>query len=78
MQRILDYGEGWVFTPSHFLDLGSRTAVALALMRYKRAGTIRQIARGLYELPRQDALIGQLAFRRCHRAGGAGARCHSA
>jgi len=61
MQRILDHGEGWVFTPSHFLDLGSRTAVALALMRYKRADTIRQIARGLYELPRQDALIGQLA-----------------
>jgi len=60
-QRILDHGGGWVFTPSHFLDLGSRTAVALALMRYKRTGTIRQIARGLYELPRHDVLIGQLA-----------------
>ncbi len=61
MRRIVEHGEGWVFTPSHFLDLGSRGAVDTALKRYKHAGAIRQIARGLYEFPRRHALIGQVA-----------------
>jgi hypothetical protein len=61
MRCIIEHGEGWVFTPSHFLDLGSRDAVDTALKRYTRAGSIRKIARGLYELPRQHALIGYVA-----------------
>jgi len=59
--RIIGHGKGWVFTPAHFMDLGSRTAVATALMRYKRNGTIRQIARGLYDYPRIDPVLGILA-----------------
>lgn len=49
--RIKAKGTGWVFTPADFLDLGSRTAVGLALMRHARAGTIRKVARGLYDYP---------------------------
>lgn len=33
LRRIVAKGEGWVFTPSDFQDLGSRTAVDLALGR---------------------------------------------
>src|SRR5665213_85775 len=38
----------WVFTPADFSDLGSRTAVATALMRAKASGRVRSPARGLY------------------------------
>jgi hypothetical protein len=49
-----------VFTPSHFQNIGSRTAVDLALMRHTRAGNIRQLARGLYDYPRQHPTLGFL------------------
>ncbi len=58
--RILSKGRGWVFTPADFLDLGSRTAVGLALMRHARAGTIRQLARGLYDYPVQHLRFGTI------------------
>jgi len=61
VKRIRGHGRGWVFSPTDFKDLGSRTAVALALMRYKRGGKIRQIARGLYDYPRIDKDLGVLA-----------------
>ena len=56
--RILAKGKGWVFTPAEFLDLGSRTAVGLALMRQARARAIRQLARGLYEVPTSHPRLG--------------------
>lgn len=59
--RIAGHGKGWVFTPAHFKDLGSRTAVATAIKRYKQNGTIRQVARGLYDYPRTDPQLGVLA-----------------
>ena len=58
LSRIKAKREGWVFTPTDFLDLGSRTAVGLALMRHARAGTIRKLARGLYDYPRQHPKLG--------------------
>jgi len=61
LERIHRHGPGWVFTPSHFTDLGSRTAVASALKRHNQAGAIRQIARGLYEVPRHDPQLGLLS-----------------
>jgi len=45
LNRIRSKGAGWVFTPADFHDLGSRTGIDLALLRHKRAGTIRQLAR---------------------------------
>ena len=47
-----------MFTPADFADLGSRTAVATALKRHKAARTIRQIARGLYDVPRRHPKLG--------------------
>lgn len=60
LQRIEAQQPGWVFTPNDFADLGSRTAVASALKRHKDAGRIRLLGRGLYDLPRQHALLGTL------------------
>lgn len=55
-------GEGGrVFTPEDFLDLGSRTAVGVALLRLERAGKILRVARGLYHRPRHDPRLGLLA-----------------
>jgi hypothetical protein len=51
ISRIYGHGNGWVFTPAHFSDLGSRDAVASALRRYRQSGLIRQLARGLYDYP---------------------------
>lgn len=60
LQRVISKKRGWVFTPADFLDLGSRTAVGLALMRHARAGTIRQLARGLYDYPVQNPRLGTI------------------
>jgi len=60
LERIRANAPEWIFTPADFTDLGSRTAVASALKRHKAAGTIRQYARGLYGVPRQHSLLGEL------------------
>ena len=56
--RIFGNGRGWVFTPKHFQDIGSGSAIDSALRRFKAAGTIRQLARGLYDYPVQDPVLG--------------------
>jgi len=61
LSRITATGPGWVFTPSNFIDLGSRDAIASALKRHKKEGLIRQLARGLYDYPRQDRQLGILS-----------------
>ncbi|MGV8057605.1 MAG: DUF6088 family protein [Smithellaceae bacterium] len=60
ISRIYGHGNGWVFTPDNFKDLGSRDAIASALKRYKQAGMIRQLARGLYNYPKVDPQLGLL------------------
>jgi len=60
LKRIHGHGRGWVFTPDHFKDLGSRNAIASALKRHKQSGLIRQLARGLYDYPRIDPELGPL------------------
>ena len=60
LDRIRRHGAGWVFTPADFHDLGNRGAVAIALKRHKDAGLIRQVARGLYDVPRQHKALGVL------------------
>lgn len=61
LRRIYGKGAGWVFTPNHFKDLGSRNAIASALKRHKKAGTIRQLARGLYDYPVKHPVLGTVA-----------------
>jgi len=60
INRIYGHGRGWVFTPDHFKDIGSRDAIASTLKRYKQAGLIRQLARGLYVYPQSDPQLGLL------------------
>jgi len=60
-RRIQARGDGWVFSPADFLDLGSRLAVDKALSRMAAAGSIRRVARGLYDVPKQHPIVGTTA-----------------
>lgn len=51
---------GHVFTPFDFLDLGSPHSVGMTLLRLARAGTLRHLGRGLYDVPRTHPLLGEL------------------
>ncbi len=59
-KRIHSKDRGFVFTKSHFLDIGNRTAVAKALERLAESGTIRRLARGLYDCPEKHPTLGEL------------------
>jgi hypothetical protein len=48
-----------VWTPSDFVNLGSRAAVDKVLQRLATAGDLRRIDRGLYDRPRKNSLTGQ-------------------
>ena len=52
-----------VYTARDFLDLGSRHAVDQTLSRHSRAGRLRKVARGMYDLPRIDPQLGPLSPR---------------
>lgn len=60
MSIIQEHGRGYVFTPKDFLDLGSREAIDTALSRLTTNGDIRRLARGLYDYPKQNKLLGDL------------------
>jgi hypothetical protein len=54
-------GRGSVLVPADFLDLGSREAIDIALHRLARKGTIRRLARGVYDFPKQHPVLGLLS-----------------
>jgi len=58
--RIKGSKRGSVFTPAHFSDIGSRDAIDKALSRMTKSGDVRRIARGLYDYPIIDPLLGEL------------------
>ena len=60
-RRIRRSGDGCVFSPAQFLDLSNRSAVGVGLHRLAKAGKIRRIRRGLYDLPRSHPITGQTA-----------------
>ena len=60
VSRVYGNKRGWVFTPNHFLDLGSRAAIDQVLGRLARLGTIRRLARGLYDYPRKHTSFGDI------------------
>lgn len=47
-----------VWTPTDFLDLGSRKAVDQALHRLVDSNAVRRIERGLYDIPHVDVITG--------------------
>lgn len=61
LSRVYGHKRGWVFSPSSFLDLGSRAAVGMALKSLCDRGLIRRLARGLYDYPKQHPKLGELA-----------------
>ena len=60
LNRIYGSGRGSVFTPSDFLDLGSRAAIDKALSRLAQKGTLRRLHRGLYDYPKSHPVMGTL------------------
>lgn len=52
---------GTVFAPRHFQGFGSPAAVRQALSRLVKAGKIRRIRQGLYDLPLEHPVIGKTA-----------------
>src|SRR5271169_6486134 len=54
-------GRGSVFVPADFLNLGRREAIGIALHRLARKGTIRRLARGVYDFPKQHPVLGPLS-----------------
>lgn len=54
-------GRGSVFVPADFVSIGSREAVDVTLHRLARQGTIRRLARGVYDFPKEHPVLGPLA-----------------
>lgn len=50
-----------VFSTRDFSDFGKGPAIGQALSRLVKAGTLRRVRQGLYDLPRSHPLIGQTA-----------------
>ena len=69
--RRIRASKGSVWSAGEFADLGSRSALDQALRRLWLAGTIRKVARGLYDYPQKGgasaselhALTGQRRLR---------------
>jgi hypothetical protein len=61
MKRVRAKGRGWVFTPRHFVDFGTRGAVDMALSRLAKVGDIRRVGRGIYDYPRRHDKLGALS-----------------
>ena len=61
VSRIYRKLRGWVFTPNHFLDLGSRSAVGNSLSQLTAAGTIRRLAFGLYDYLQKHPKLGLIS-----------------
>lgn len=49
-----------MFVPADFLNIGSRKAVDVALHRLAKQGTIRRLARGVYDFPKEHPVLGPL------------------
>jgi hypothetical protein len=60
MNRMTRQGAGWVCTLADFAEMGSPQSVGMALLRLVRQGKVRRLARGFYDLPRRDPLLGEL------------------
>ena len=58
VQRLRRQGQGKVFTPKDFLDLGSRESVDQALSRLAKAVTVQRLGRGLYCYPKINKRLG--------------------
>lgn len=56
--RIRRLKRGAVFTPMDFLDIASRGTIDMTLGSLLAKGEIRRLARGIYDSPRRNELLG--------------------
>jgi hypothetical protein len=61
LKRAKAVGLGSALTPKAFADLGNRAAVDQALSRLSKAGKIRRISRGVYDVPKNHPTLGPLS-----------------
>src|SRR5260370_8129664 len=61
LKRLKAASPGAAFTPKAFGDLGNRAAVDQALSRLTKAGKIRRISRGVYDIPKNHPTLGPLS-----------------
>jgi len=61
LERVKAASPGAAFTPKAFDDLGNRAAVDQALSRLTKAGKIRRISRGVYDIPKNHPTLGPLS-----------------
>jgi len=61
LRRAKAAGPGSALTPRAFDDLGNRAAVDQALSRLTKAGKIRRISRGVYDVPKNHPTFGPLS-----------------
>ena len=61
LTAIQSRGRGCVFVPADFLEIGSREAIDVTLHRLARNGTIRRLARGVYDFPKDHPVLGRLS-----------------
>lgn len=59
-KAIKALGHGSVFVPTDFLSFGSRQAIDIVLHRLVQKGTIRRLARGIYDFPEEHPKLGKL------------------
>lgn len=72
--RIRRKGIGWVFSQHDLIDIGSRTAIDLALHRMVRKSQIRRVIRGIYDAPTFSPLLGKVVSPGVHAVAEALAR----
>lgn len=60
LNAICALGHGAVFVPTEFLSFGSRQTVDVVLHRLVQKGTIRRLARGIYDFPEEHPVLGKL------------------
>ncbi len=61
LAAIVRRGRGSVFVPADFLGLGTREAVDIILHRLAKKQTIRRLARGVYDFPKEHPALGLLS-----------------
>ena len=61
LARMKSEAPGTVFGPRVFADLGNRAAVDQSLSRLAKAGKVRRISRGVYDIPKTHPALGALS-----------------
>lgn len=58
MKMIRDEGQGYIFFPNDFIELGESKTIGKALERLTEKEKILRLARGIYCYPKQDEVMG--------------------